>query len=165
MPAGPSEVCCIVRRKGVCLSLIHLLHSCPQTTFSAGKRSFSGVTKGITVAVPDSVAPFFRSLSVISFLCWGAKWQHYEVAFVCFCVCGDPVEWTGRGPENGLQTPLQSPENHSQMVIVQVPWSMKSMHEIFLFALLMKFLVAVKLLKGWDYIYEVWESLKIKFSR
>lgn len=128
--------------------MIHLLHSCPQTTFSAGERSFSGVTKGITMAVPDSVPPFFRSLSVcISFLCRGAKWEHYEVAFVCFCVCGDPVEWTGRGPESGLQTPLQSPENHSQMVIVRVPWSVKSMHEIFLFALFMKFLVAVKSLK------------------
>lgn len=41
-------------------SFIHLLNLCPQTIFSAGEHSFSGVTKGITVAVPDSEAPFFR---------------------------------------------------------------------------------------------------------
>ena len=43
---------------------------------------------------------------------------------------------------------------------------MKGMHEIFLFALLMKFLVAVKSIKRWDFICEkVRGTLGIKFSR
>lgn len=50
--------------------------------------------------------------------------------------------------------------------IVWAPCSMKGMHEISGFALLMKFLVAVKSIKRWDYISEkVQGTRRITFSR
>ncbi len=67
--------------------------------------------------------------------------------------------------ETGSKLLSQAPENHSQTVIVRAPWSMKGMHGIFLFALLIKFLVAVKSIKRWHYMKKMGGSLKIKFSR
>lgn len=85
------------RTEGQLLGL--LVWTCSMNaTFSAGKVQHLLVwQKAITTAVPNSVAPFFRWLSAcISSLCWGAKWEHYGVAFVCFSHLWWPSWMSGR---------------------------------------------------------------------